>query len=124
MKLIYKIAFFVFFVFTTEFCPSKQIGKGIVLSIDFQDGFDHDIVELIYNKDIVYKDTITTDNVIGLANSVKIRVLKENDLIYLKIRNENYSIQSFGFTPNIGITHIPGYDTIRIIYSSDPFFYD
>ena len=83
MKLLYEIVFFVFLVFSSTFCPSKQTRKEIVVAVDFQEGFDNEIVELRYKQEVIYKDTITTDDVIGLASSVELSISKDRDLISL-----------------------------------------
>lgn len=107
-------------------CNSTDSATTDPLHIHLQGGFDHDHVNISVDGNTVFEDTVTTNNVLGLAHSFDIEKNHGTHQIGVNVNNVVSVIDSFDLNSElwVGITYFDFTDNITIEYSNIPYMYE
>jgi len=117
-----KIIFQLFASLIISSCP--LVVKQDVITIDFQNGFNNHLVEIVYNENLLYKDRVTTDEMEGFAASFNLSVNRSDECTLVVNGDKKYDIKFDVNKPYIGINYLIENDSIQLFFSSEEFLYD
>lgn len=126
MKKIIGLPALLFAAFVFNACNPADSATTQPLHIHLQGGFDHNYVKIDIDGNTVFEDTVTTNNVLGLAHSFDIEKNHGTHQVGINVNNMASAIDTFDLHSELwlGITYFDFTDNITIEYSNIPYMYE
>lgn len=101
-------------------------GNQHPLHLHLQSQFNNDYVQVDIDGSQVYADSVTTNNVLGLADTYSLNEEEGPHVIHIAVNNIVNYTDSFQLNDElyIGINYDAWQQNIHLIYSAEPFLYE